>query len=69
MQVNEKEHENHKNKQHKQASIRNLISEISISNKPIVLHNGFIDLIFIYQNFYAKCPDNLMKFLADLEEV
>lgn len=50
-------------------SLRNLITEISASKIPVVLHNGFIDLIFIYQNFYAKCPLSSTKFLADVEEI
>ena len=49
--------------------IRNLIVKIAELKIPIVLHNGFIDLIFIYENFYAKCPENLMKFVADLSEI
>ena len=49
--------------------IRNLIVKISESKVPIVLHNGFIDLIFIYENFYAKCPESLMKFVADVSEI
>lgn len=50
-------------------NIRTLINEISEAKIPIVLHNGFIDLIFIYQNFYAELPDTSIKFLADLEEI
>lgn len=50
-------------------SARDLITEISLAQCPIVLHNAFIDLIFIYQNFYAKCPGSSLKFLADLEEI
>lgn len=50
-------------------SVRDLILQISISKKPVVLHNGFIDLIFLYQNFYAKCPESSLKFLADMEEI
>ena len=49
--------------------IRCLFSQISLLEIPIVLHNGFIDLIFLYENFYAKCPENSMKFVADLSEI
>jgi target of EGR1 protein 1 len=49
--------------------IRSLIVKIAELKIPIVLHNGFIDLIFIYENFYAKCPESLMKFVADLSEI
>jgi target of EGR1 protein 1 len=49
--------------------IRQLFIEISVAKVPIVLHNGLIDLIFLYENFYANCPNTLMKFVADLSEI
>lgn len=44
--------------------------DIIIAQKiPIVVHNGFIDLIFLYENFYAEPPNDLQVFLADLSEM
>ena len=36
---------------------------------PIVLHNGFLDLMFIYQSFYAQLPSSLPVFLADVQDM
>ena len=49
--------------------MRQLFVEISFAKVPIVLHNGLIDLIFLYENFYSNCPNTLMKFVADLSQI
>ena len=49
--------------------IRSIFNHITEYKVPIVLHNAFIDLVFLYQNFYADLPDTSIKFLADLEEI
>lgn len=50
-------------------SLRQLFMQIVLHKKPIVLHNGLIDLMFLYHCFYAELPKSLPTFLADLSEI
>ena len=50
-------------------SIKELFLELISTHKPIVLHNGLIDLMYMYHHLYAPLPTNLSVFVADLADM
>ncbi|XP_053394700.1 target of EGR1 protein 1-like isoform X2 [Mercenaria mercenaria] len=50
-------------------SVRHLFVELVAMEKPIVLHNGLVDLLFMYENLYTSLPPTSAMFLADLSDM
>ena len=50
-------------------SIRQLFLDILDSQKPVIFHNGLIDLMFVYHHFYTALPSKHLVFAADLCEM
>ena len=50
-------------------SIHNLLAAILATGQPIVVHNGWIDLLFLYGNFYAPLPPSLATVTANMSEM
>ncbi|KAL4236533.1 Target of EGR1 [Mactra antiquata] len=50
-------------------SVRHLFSEIISMKKPVVVHNGLVDLMFLYENLYTSLPSSSATFLTDLVDI
>jgi len=46
--------------------IRNLFLHITSLTVPVVVHNGLLDLLFLYHGLFSSLPKKLSEFVADL---
>ncbi|KAJ3384939.1 Target of EGR1, member 1 (Nuclear) [Entophlyctis sp. JEL0112] len=49
--------------------MRELLLLILEAKVPVVVHNGLLDLMFIYQSFYADLPAELDQFVVDVADM
>lgn len=50
-------------------SVRHIFSKILEHRKPLIVHNGLLDMIFLYQSFYCDLPKKNDTFAADLDDL
>ncbi|XP_033636182.1 target of EGR1 protein 1-like isoform X2 [Asterias rubens] len=50
-------------------TLRLLFASLIQSAKPVIFHNGLVDLVFLYQNLYSNLPPSSAQFIADLCEI
>lgn len=50
-------------------SVRHIFSKILEHRKPLIVHNGLMDVIFLYQSFYCDLPKKNDTFAADLDDL
>lgn len=50
-------------------SPRHLFRELVSMKVPVILHNGLVDLMFLYENLYTSLPTSSGTFLADLADM
>nr|XP_002129875.1 target of EGR1 protein 1 [Ciona intestinalis] len=60
---------NDRPKEKDKLTMRSLFAEIIKLRKPLVLHNGLVDLVFLYNSLYAELPGTLNSFMADVCEI
>jgi target of EGR1 protein 1 len=46
--------------------MRDIFNQLVSIQKRLVLHNGLLDLAFLYQAFYGPMPKTMAIFVADL---
>ncbi|GMR39619.1 hypothetical protein PMAYCL1PPCAC_09814, partial [Pristionchus mayeri] len=53
----------------KSCPLRSLLDELLSPRAPIALHNGLVDLVFLYAHLYTTPPPTLSQFIADLADL
>lgn len=46
-----------------------IIDFLAEQKKPIISHNGIMDLMFLYDKFYKPLPDNVNEFKAGINSL
>jgi target of EGR1 protein 1 len=48
---------------------RDFFYQLTQSGKLLIVHNGLLDLMFLYHSFFANLPNNLATFVVNLNDL
>ncbi|KAJ2713055.1 hypothetical protein H4R19_002438 [Coemansia spiralis] len=51
------------------ALLRDIFLDLVRARRPIVIHNGLFDLVYLYQSFFGPLPDSYESFACDLHQM
>ncbi|KAJ2786115.1 hypothetical protein H4R18_000147 [Coemansia javaensis] len=51
------------------ALVREIFLDVVRTRRPLVVHNGLFDLVYLYQSFFGPLPDTHESFVSDLCEM
>lgn len=49
--------------------ITRIVDFVSLLQKPIIVHNGMLDLMFMYDKFYEPLPETLNEFTEKVHSI
>lgn len=50
-------------------SLRNLFIKVLKLKKPLIVHNGLLDIMYLYHHFYCELPSNANTWILDMNEM
>lgn len=57
------------NDKYEDISLRSLFAKMLRLKKPLIVHNGLLDIMYLYHHFYCELPSNANTWILDMNEM